>query len=47
MAKAITDYAPGIKATAVTSGASVVNARKVGNLDAEFGLMQNDVAYFA
>jgi len=47
MAQAITEYAPGIKATAVTSGASVVNARKVGNLEAEFGFMQNDVAYYA
>jgi len=47
MAQAITEYAPGIKATAVTSGASVVNARKVGAGEAEFGLMQNDVAYYA
>ncbi|WP_202319000.1 TAXI family TRAP transporter solute-binding subunit [Archaeoglobus neptunius] len=47
MAQVITEYAPGIKATAVTSGASVVNARKVGTLEAEFGLMQNDVAYYA
>ncbi len=47
MAQIITKYVPGVKATAVTSGASVVNARKVGELEAEFGLLQNDVAYYA
>jgi len=47
MAQAITEFAPGIKATAVTSGASVVNARKIGDMEAEFGLLQNDVAYYA
>ncbi len=47
MAQVITKYVPGVKATAVTSGASVVNARKVGELEAEFGLLQNDVAYYA
>ncbi|AGK61911.1 TRAP transporter solute receptor, TAXI family [Archaeoglobus sulfaticallidus PM70-1] len=47
MAQAINQYAKGVKATAVTSGASVVNARKIGNLEAEFGLLQNDVAYYA
>lgn len=47
MAQILTKYVPGVKATAVTSGASVVNARKVGELEAEFGLLQNDVAYYA
>jgi hypothetical protein len=47
MANAINEFAKGVKATAVTSGASVVNARKLGDQEAEFGLLQNDVAYYA
>jgi hypothetical protein len=47
MAKAINDYAKGVKATAVTSGASVTNARKIGDKEAELALLQNDVAYYA
>jgi hypothetical protein len=47
MATAINEYAEGVKATAVTSGASVTNARKIGNGEAELALLQNDVAYYA
>ena len=47
MATAINDYAEGVKATAVTSGASVTNARKIGEREAELALLQNDVAYYA
>ncbi|MEM2444913.1 MAG: TAXI family TRAP transporter solute-binding subunit, partial [Sulfolobales archaeon] len=36
-----------ISATGVTSGASVSNARALGAKDAEFALIQNDVAYYA
>ncbi len=37
----------GIKAKAVTSGASVSNAKAIGNGDAQAAIMQNDVAYYA
>ncbi len=47
MAEVINKYAKGVKATAVTSGASVTNARKIGNKEAELALLQNDIAYYA
>lgn len=47
MAKIITDYAPGVEATAVTSGASVTNARKIGEKEADIILLQNDIASYA
>lgn len=37
----------GIKAKAVTSGASVSNAKAIGNGNAQAAIMQNDVAYYA
>lgn len=47
MAKIITDYAPGIEGTAVTSGASVTNARLIAEKEAEIVLLQNDIASYA
>ncbi len=47
MAKIINKYVKGVEATAVTSGASVVNARKLGDKEAELALLQNDIAYYA
>jgi hypothetical protein len=47
MAKIITDYAPGVEATAVTSGASVTNARKIAEKEADIVLIQNDVTSYA
>jgi TRAP transporter TAXI family solute receptor len=47
MANVITKYVDGVEATAVTSGASVVNARKLGDKEAELALLQNDIAYYA
>ncbi|ADB58365.1 TAXI family TRAP transporter solute-binding subunit [Archaeoglobus profundus] len=40
-------YVDGVEATAVTSGASVANARKLGSGEAELALLQNDIAYYA
>jgi TRAP transporter TAXI family solute receptor len=37
----------GIKAKAVTSGASVSNAKAIGDGNAQAAIMQNDVAYYA
>ena len=48
MAELMNRYSGGvITATAVTSGASVSNARALGAGDAEFALIQNDIAYYA
>ncbi len=47
MAKIINKYVKGVEATAVTSGASVANARKLGDKEAELALLQNDIAYYA
>ncbi|AEA46471.1 TAXI family TRAP transporter solute-binding subunit [Archaeoglobus veneficus] len=47
MANVINEHVKGVKATAVTSGASVANARKIGNGEAELALLQNDIAYYA
>jgi len=47
MASIITDYAENVEATAVTSGASVTNARKIGDKEAEIAMLQNDVASYA
>jgi len=47
MANVINEKAEGVKATAVTSGASVTNARKIGEGEAELALLQNDIAYYA
>ncbi len=48
MAELMNKYSGGIiTATSVTSGASVSNARALGAKDAEFALIQNDVAYYA
>ena len=37
----------GVPATAVTSGASVANAKAIGDGTAQAGILQNDVAYYA
>ncbi len=47
MANIINKYVDGVEATAVTSGASVANARKLGSGEAELALLQNDIAYYA
>jgi len=47
MANVINEHVEGVKATAVTSGASVTNARKIGSGEAELALLQNDIAYYA
>ncbi len=47
MANIINKYVEGVEATAVTSGASVANARKISEKEAELALLQNDIAYYA
>lgn len=47
MAKIITDYAPGVEGTAVTSGASVTNARLIAEKEADIILLQNDIASYS
>ncbi|MCS7109056.1 MAG: TAXI family TRAP transporter solute-binding subunit [Sulfolobales archaeon] len=48
IAELMNKYSGGfISATGVTSGASVSNARALGAKDAEFALIQNDIAYYA
>jgi TRAP transporter TAXI family solute receptor len=47
MANVINKYVDGVEATAVTSGASVTNARKIADKEAEMALLQNDIAYYA
>lgn len=47
IANVINKYVDGVEATAVTSGASVANARQLGEKKAEIAFMQNDIAYYA
>jgi TRAP transporter TAXI family solute receptor len=47
MARIITENVDGVSATGVTSGASVVNSNDIHDGKAEFGLVQNDIAYYA
>ncbi|MEB3755377.1 MAG: TAXI family TRAP transporter solute-binding subunit [Desulfurococcales archaeon] len=47
IAKAVTQYSGYIQVTAQESGASVANAKAIKSGDADFGIMQGDVAYFA
>ena len=47
LAKIINEYVEGVEAAAVTSGASVTNARKIGEKEAELALLQNDIAAYA
>ncbi|MEB3773029.1 MAG: TAXI family TRAP transporter solute-binding subunit [Desulfurococcales archaeon] len=47
IAKAVTQYSGYIQVTAQESGASVANAKAIKSGDADFAIMQGDVAYFA
>ncbi|MCU6708569.1 TAXI family TRAP transporter solute-binding subunit [Paenibacillus sp. J5C_2022] len=47
LAQIINDQAKGMTATAVTSGASVVNVNDVNDGKGDLALIQNDVAYYA
>ncbi|MFC2059750.1 TAXI family TRAP transporter solute-binding subunit [Chloroflexota bacterium] len=47
MASIINDYTKGIEATAVVSEGSIANIGKIGDKQAEFALIQNDIAYYA
>jgi TRAP transporter TAXI family solute receptor len=47
MAQIITQHVDGVKATGVTSGASVVNSNDLNDGKAELALVQNDIAFYA
>lgn len=47
MADIMTENVDGVSANGVSSGASVVNANELSDGNAEFGLLQNDIAYYA
>ncbi len=46
-AELLNKYSKDIEATAVTSGASVTNAKAIGDGTAQAAILQNDVAYYA
>ncbi len=47
MAEIMDQQVDGVSATGISSGASVVNANELSDGQAEFALIQNDVAYYA
>ncbi|SHN36582.1 TAXI family TRAP transporter solute-binding subunit [Gracilibacillus kekensis] len=47
MAEIISEHVDGVTATGISSGASVVNANELSDGQAHFGLVQNDIAYYA
>lgn len=47
MSRIVHTKMPGLRATVESSGASVANAKLVGSGDADFALLQNDIAYYA
>ncbi|UOQ49384.1 TAXI family TRAP transporter solute-binding subunit [Gracilibacillus caseinilyticus] len=47
MAEIMDEHVDGVTATGITSGASVVNANELSEGQADFALIQNDVAYYA
>jgi len=46
-AELLNEHSTNIEASAVTSGASVTNAKAIGTGECQAGLLQNDVAYYA
>jgi len=47
MSRIIHTKLPGVRATVESSGASVANAKLIGAGDADFAILQNDIAYYA
>ncbi|SFM42165.1 hypothetical protein SAMN04487943_11775 [Gracilibacillus orientalis] len=47
MAEIMDEHVDGVSATGIASGASVVNANELSDGQAEFALIQNDVAFYA
>ncbi|MBI4591689.1 MAG: TAXI family TRAP transporter solute-binding subunit [Candidatus Rokubacteria bacterium] len=47
MSRIIHTKMPGLRATVESSGASVANAQLIGSGDADFALLQNDIAFYA
>ncbi|GAE93700.1 TRAP transporter solute receptor [Gracilibacillus boraciitolerans JCM 21714] len=47
MAEIISEHVDGVTATGISSGASVVNANELSDGQAEFALVQNDIAFYA
>jgi TRAP transporter TAXI family solute receptor len=47
MSRIVYEKVPDVKVTVESSGASVANAKLIGSGDADFAILQNDIAYYA